>query len=267
MVNTNSNKANVEQSDINFRNIIAIGIVLAVSICIAFGIGIYLFNYLTALENTRKISEYPLIAKEVKDEELRLKDSLIKEAESNALVRLKKNDLIYPRDETARKQREEILANDIDLKEVTSIIEDTFAHRQDNRIFTTGFLRPALPGPSYSSADINLYNQGTNKTASAEAIAKNEKSKIVVSRLEGIEALRPMMSGVPGWPSYVHLTKAVSEDKLKEYNLDDGIKSFAKKYMEQNKEFHAKNKLLINVNNDFVPSDSSAGRRPHGNSN
>lgn len=267
MANTNHKKPNVEQSDINFRNIVWTAIVLGVSVFIAFGIGVYLFNHLTELENSRKVSEYPLVAKEMKDEESRLKDSLIKEAESDALVRLKKGDLDKPKDEAGRKQREELLAKDVEFLEVKSRIESTFVHRQDNRIFTTGFLRPALPGPSYSDADVNLYLQGTNKAASAEAIAKNAKSKIVVSRLEGVEALRPMMSGVPGWPSYAHLSKSISEAKLKEYNLDAGIKSFAKKYMEQNKEFHAKNKFTTDDKKDFAPSDSSSGRRPQGNRN
>jgi hypothetical protein len=181
------------------------------------------------------------------------------------LDRNKKMGLIYPKNEAEKKEREEILAKDPVFKEAKEQIELTFAKRQDNRIFTTGYFRPAHPGPAYAEADVNLYKQGTNKASSDAAIANGEKSKIIVSRLEGIDPLRPMMSGISGWPTYVNVTKATGEKELKDRNIDAGIKSFAKKYMEQNKEFHSKMNSSAKENKDFVPSESSAGRRPEGN--
>lgn len=74
-----------------------------------------------------------------------------------------------------------------------------------------------------------------------------------------------MMSGISGWPTYAKVTKAFGEEQLKSRDINSGIKSFAKKYMEQNKEFHTKNKSSDLDSKDFMPSTSSAGRKPQGN--
>lgn len=258
-------KANVEHTDVNFKIIVAVGLILGLLVMLGFFIGLHLFEFLVAFENARKISEYPLVAKEITDNEAALMASIINEAEIDCLDRNKKSGLINPKNDAEKKERAEILAKDPVFKEAKEQIELTFVKRQDNRIFTTGYFRPAHPGPAYADADVNLYKQGTDKAASDAAISKGEKSKIIVSRLEGIDPLRPMMSGISGWPTYAKVTKAIGDDELKRRDLDAGIKSFAKKYMEQNKEFHSKNKTLSVDSKDFVPSDSSAGRRPEGN--
>ena len=258
-------KANVEHTDVNFKIIVVVGVILGLLVMMGFFIGLHLFEFLVAFENARKVSEYPLVAKEITDNQANLMAAIIKEAEVDCLDRNKKMGLINPKNEAEKKEREEILAKDPVFKEAKEQIELTFAKRQDNRIFTTGYFRPAHPGPAYAEADVNLYKQGTNKASSDAAIAKGDKSKIIVSRLEGIDPLRPMMTGISGWPTYVNVTKATGEKELKDRNIDAGIKSFAKKYMEQNKEFHSKNIISAKEKNDFVPSESSAGRRPEGN--
>jgi hypothetical protein len=258
-------KANVEQSDIHFKNIFIVGVILGFLVILGFFIALRLFDFMVAFENSRKISDYPLVAKEITDNQANLMATIIKEAEVDCLDRNKKVGLINPKNEAEKKEREEVLAKDSEFKEAKAQIELTFAKRQDNRIFTTGYFRPAHPGPSYAEADVNLYKQGTNKASSDAAIAKGEKSKIIVSRLEGIDPLRPMMSGISGWPTYVNVTKATGEKELKVRNIDVVIKSFAQKYSEQNKEFLSKNNMSSKQNNDFVPSESSAGRRPEGN--
>ncbi|NBR06299.1 MAG: hypothetical protein EBT92_11055 [Planctomycetes bacterium] len=258
-------KANIEHTDVNFKVIVVVGVILGLMVMLGFFIGLHLFNFLVAFENARKVSEYPLVAKEISDNEASLLATIIKEAEIDSLDRNKKSGLINPKNEAEKKEREEILAKDPVFKEAKEQIQLTFTKRQDNRIFTTGYFRPAHPGPAYADADVNLYKQGTDKAASDQAIAKGEKSKIIVSRLEGIDPLRPMMSGISGWPSYAKVSKEAGEEELKNRNLEAGIKSFAKKYMEQNKEFHTKNKISAKDSNDFVPSDSSAGRLPEGN--
>jgi len=258
-------KANVEHSDIHFKNIVMVAGIFGVLVVLGFFIGLHVFEFLVAFENARKISEYPLVAKDITDNQAALMASIINEAEIDCLDRNKKSGLRNPKTEAEKKERITILANDPVFEKTKEQIELTFAKRQDNRIFTTGYFRPAHPGPAYAVADVNLYKQGTDKAASDAAIAKGEKSKIIVSRLEGIDPLRPMMSGISGWPTYAKVTKSIGDEELKRRDLDAGIKSFAKKYMEQNKEFHTQNKISSVENKDFVPSDSSAGRRPEGN--
>jgi hypothetical protein len=60
-------KANVEHSDIHFKNILIVGIILGLLVVLGFFIGLHLFEFLVAFENSRKISEYPLVAKEITD--------------------------------------------------------------------------------------------------------------------------------------------------------------------------------------------------------
>ncbi|MEY4788060.1 MAG: hypothetical protein RLZ61_278 [Planctomycetota bacterium] len=259
-------KANVEHTDVNFKIIVVVGVILGLLVMLGFFVGLHVFEFLVSFENARKVSEYPLVAKDITDNQAALMASIIKEAEVDCMDRNKKTNLINPKNEAEKKEREAILAKDPVFKEAKEQIELTFAKRQDNRIFTTGYFRPAHPGPAYADADINLYNQGTSKAASDAAIAKGDKSKIIVSRLEGIDPLRPMMSGISGWPTYAKVTKAVGDDELNRRDINSGIKSFAKKYMEQNKEFHAKNKTSDLDSKDFLPSTSSAGRKPQGNS-
>lgn len=258
-------KANVEYSDIHFKYIVFVASIVGFLVVLGFFIGFYLFEYLVAFENARKISEYPLVAKDITDNQAALLASIIGEAEIDCLDRNKKSNLINPKTEAEKKERLAILANDSFFKEAKEQIELTFVKRQDNRIFTTGYFRPAHPGPAYAVADVNLYKQGTDKAASDAAIAKGVKSKIIVSRLEGIDPLRPMMSGISGWPSYAKVTKSIGDDELKRRDLDAVIKNSAIKYMDQNKEFLAKNKVSATDSKDFVPSESSAGRRPEGN--
>jgi len=258
-------KANVEHTDVSFKIIVMVGVILGLLVMMGFFVGLHVFEFLVAFENGRKISEYPLVAKDITDNQAALMASIIKEAEIDCMDRNNKMGLINPKNEAEKKEREAILAKDPVFKEAKEQIELTFEKRQDNRIFTTGYFRPAHPGPAYDVADVNLYKQGTNKASSDAAIAKGEKSKIIVSRLEGIDPLRPMMSGISGWPTYVNVTKATGEKELKVRNIDLVIKSFAQKYTEQNKEFLSKNNMSAKQNNDFVPSESSAGRRPEGN--
>ncbi|MEY4614446.1 MAG: hypothetical protein RL179_2419 [Planctomycetota bacterium] len=262
---SNNIKANVEHSDINFKTIIFTGIGLGFAVLLGFFIALHLYDFLVAFENSKKISEYPLIAKEVTENEAALLAKVIKEAENDCLETNKKANLINPKNEAEKKEREDFLAKDLVFKETREQIEQTFKKRQDNRIFTTGFLRPAHPGPSYASADVNLYKQGTSKAASDAAVARGDKSKIIVSRLEGIDPMYPMMSGISGWPTYAKVTKEISEETLNRLKVDEGIKTFARKYMEQNKEFHSKNKNESADSKDFIPSNSSAGRKPLGN--
>lgn len=258
-------RANIEHSDIDFKIIVVVGGILGVLLVSGFLVGLYVFNFVVAFENDRKISEYPLVAKDIADNEAALLASIVKEAEVDCLDRNKKTNLINPKNDSEKKEREAILAKDSVFIEAKTQIELTFTKRQDNRIFTTGYFRPAHPGPAYADADIKLYKQGISKSESDQAAARGDKSKIIVSRLEGIDPLRPMMSGISGWPSYAKVTKAVGEEQLKSRDLDAGIKSFAEKYMEQNKEFHAKIKITYVDNKDFMPSTSSAGRKPQGN--
>ena len=265
MAHTQHKKPNIETSDINLSRVLGLGLVLALAVVAAFAITVYLFDFLTSLERSRKKYEYLLVANEVKNEELRAFNSVIEDAQRDALTRLKKEKLVGAKTQEELKEKEEALKNDKEYQEKREQIESMFKARQDNRIFTIGFLRPAFPGPAYEKADTDLLKQGLDKNASNAAAANGNKGKIVVSRLEGIDPLRPMMSGVPGWPSYAHVTLAVSEDLLKRQNINDGIKSFVSKYKEKNKEFHEKNKFQKNSLNDQIPSDSSSGIRPMGN--
>lgn len=265
MAHTHHRKPNIETKDINLTRVLSLGFCLGMAVVAAFTITVYLFDFLTGLERSRKNSEYPLVANEVKNEELRVFNSVIEDAQKDALLRLKKEKLIGAKTQEELKEKEEVLKNDKEYKEKREQIESMFKARQDNRIFTIGFMRPAFSGPGYEKADTELLMQGLDKGSSNAAVANGVKGRIVVSRLEGIDPLRPMMSGVPGWPSYSHVTHAVSEDLLKRQNINDGIKSFVSKYREKNKEFHEKNKFQKNSLNDQVPSDSSSGVRPVGN--
>jgi len=111
---------------------------------LGFFIGLHLFEFLVAFENTRKVSEYPLVAKEITDNEANLLAAIIKEAEVDSLDRNKKINLINPKNEAEKKERAEILAKDPLFKESKEQIELTFAMRQDNRILPLGISGPRI---------------------------------------------------------------------------------------------------------------------------
>lgn len=266
MAHTHHKKPNIELTDVNVPGVITFGVVLGLVVVGAFAVTVYLFEFLGNFEKSRKVSEYPMVANEIKNEEIRVRNSVLQDAQEEALQRLKKGNLISARTPESLKEREDVLQADKVYQEKRAEIEAIFQARQDNRIFTIGFMRPALPGPGYGQMDRELLAQGIDKGSSAAAEKNGTKGKIVVSRLEGIDPLRPMMSGVRGWPSYAHVSAAASEDVLNNQNLQAGIKSFVSKYQEKNKEANGKAKSLSESLRDFVPSDSSAGTRAQGNS-
>lgn len=265
MAHTHHKKPNFEMTDVNVPGVVSFGLVLGLLVVAAFAITVYLFEFLANFEKSRKISEYPMVANEIKNEEIRVRNSVLEDAQNDALLRRKKGNLISARTPESLKEREEVLLSDKVYQEKRAEIEAIFQARQDNRIFTIGFMRPALPGPGYGKMDQELLAQGIQKDASSAADKNGTKGRIVISRLEGIDPLRPMMSGVPGWPTYAHVSAAVSEDVLKNHNLQAGIKAFVSKYQEKNKEANEKSKALQVGTRDFMPSDSSAGTKAQGN--
>ena len=50
-------KANVEHTDVNFKIIVVVGVILGLLVMLGFLIGLHLFEFLVAFENARKISD------------------------------------------------------------------------------------------------------------------------------------------------------------------------------------------------------------------
>ena len=74
-------KANVEHTDVNFKIIVVVGVILGLLVMLGFFVGLHVFEFLVSFENARKVSEYPLVAKDITDNQAALMASIIKEAE------------------------------------------------------------------------------------------------------------------------------------------------------------------------------------------
>lgn len=75
-----------------------------------------MFEFLVSFENARKISEYPLVAKDITDNQAALMASIIMEAEVDCMDRNKKTNLINPKNEAEKKNANQFLLKILSLK-------------------------------------------------------------------------------------------------------------------------------------------------------
>ncbi|MSR31032.1 MAG: hypothetical protein EXR99_05940 [Gemmataceae bacterium] len=257
MTSEHSQKPNVELTDIDVKSVVYFGVSLAVVVALSYWMMVHVYEYLTGVENARKVSQYPLGQKLMEEEEGKVRAGMISDAENEAL-------LVHGYAKKSAAEKKQFLATSKEVAQKREEINRVIQLRQDNRIFTTGLLRPPLPGEVFQQADRNLYEQGTSAAASFAAEKAGVKSRIVVSRLEGIDPLRPLMSGISNLPTYGQLTNEIATDRLKEKNIGQAMKNFSKRYMEENASFHKEQGYKVNEQGDYTPSDSSAGRKPRG---
>lgn len=93
-----------------------VGVILGLLVMLGFFVGLHVFEFLVSFENARKVSEYPLVAKDITDNQAALMASIIKEAEVDCMDRNKKTNLINPKNEAEKKNAKQFLQKILSLK-------------------------------------------------------------------------------------------------------------------------------------------------------